>query len=353
MTKSVHVVGLGLIGASLCLAFRDAGWLVAGTDIDRGIRDEALRLNMISSTQLDPMVDLVVIATPAGVVVDVARDVLSAIANPTVIVTDVAGVKSDIAAAVHDPRFLAGHPMAGSELRGLQGARPDLFAGCTWILTPTVDTVDDVYSRLHGYLRELNAAVVAVSPRDHDRLVAIASHVPHVLSGTLMNHAAAAAREDAVLLQLAAGGFRDMTRISAGDPTIWPDVLLQNRDAVTQVLGDIERDLAFLRQALGDDDRTAIFEFLTTASVSRRLLPGRTVSSEHLAHLRIPMLDRPGVLATITMVASDLLVNIFDIEIAHGIEGAAGSLMLTIDSGQIDTLVPVLREKGFTVVVEQ
>ena len=101
----------------------------------------------------------------------------------TLIVTDVAGVKSAIVAEVADPRFLAGHPMAGSELRGLAGARADLFRGCTWVLTPTSATKPETYTALHGVLRELGANVVAVGAEDHDRLVAVASHVPHLLAG--------------------------------------------------------------------------------------------------------------------------------------------------------------------------
>jgi len=117
--------------------------------------------------------------------------------------------------------------MAGSELRGLSGARADLFRGSTWVLTPTDRTSPETYSTLHGVLREIGANVVAVSAEDHDRLVAIASHVPHLLAGSLMNEASQVAEHDAVLLQLAAGGFRDMTRIAAGDPGIWPRHLVR------------------------------------------------------------------------------------------------------------------------------
>ncbi len=119
--------------------------------------------------------------------------------------------------------------MAGSELRGLAGARANLFRGCTWVLTPTPLTAPATYRTVHGVLREMGANVVAVSADDHDRLVAIASHVPHLLAGALMNEASRVAEQDAVLLQLAAGGFRDMTRVAAGDPSIWPDMLFENR----------------------------------------------------------------------------------------------------------------------------
>jgi prephenate dehydrogenase len=269
--------------------------------------------------------------------------------NEALIVTDVAGVKSAIVAAVHDPRFLAGHPMAGSELRGLAGARADLFRGCTWVLTPTAATKPATYTTLHGVLRELGANVVAVDPDDHDRLVAVASHVPHLLAGALMNEATRVAEQDAVLLQLAAGGFRDMTRVAAGDPAIWPDVLFENREAVSQSLQALEDRLAALREALNTDDHDALAGDLRRAASARRQLPGRALDSDNLAYLRVAVSDQPGVLAAVTRTASELLVNIFDIEIAHGIEGAGGTLLLAVDARQAASFSDALRTKGYQV----
>ena len=351
--RSAHVVGLGLIGASLALALRDAGWRVSGEDIDPDAVDRARRAGIIGSQSLDDLVDLVAIATPAGAVAPAAEDYLRRLENRALIVTDVAGVKGAIVRDVADPRFVGGHPMAGSELRGLEGARADLFQGCTWVLSPTDATPVDVYTRLHGYLREIGANVVAVSPGDHDRLVALVSHVPHLLAGALMNQAAAAAREDAVLLQLAAGGFRDITRIAAGDPAIWPDILFENRDAVTAALVGLEGRLAELRRALEDDDRSQLEENLTSASLARRQLPGRALKSEDMAYLRVLIADRPGSLARVTMTASELLVNIYDIEIAHAFEGNRGTLLLTVDAKQVERFMQALRAQDFGVVREQ
>jgi len=349
--RRAHVVGLGLIGASVALALRDAGWTVSGEDVRPEVMAEALEAAIVAPGEASTA-QLIIIATPAGAVAEVAQRLLRSSLDPTLLITDVAGVKHDIVHAVSDPRFIGGHPMAGSELRGIRGARPDLFHGCTWILTPTGSTAPETYSRLHGYLRELGAAVVAISADDHDRLVALASHVPHVLAGALMNQATDVAKSDAVLLQLAAGGFRDMTRIAAGDPTIWPDILLQNRVAITLGLNAIESRLRDLRSALDREDRSFLEQTLAAAADARRQLPGRALRSEDLAYLRVPMPDQPGVLADITMVASDLLVNIYDIEIAHGVEGERGTLLLAIDRGDVPALTKVLTEKHYLVAVD-
>ncbi len=351
--KHAHVVGLGLIGASVALALGEAGWVVTGNDTDPGVVERALASGVIASRVADAALALVIIATPAGVVAEVAHEVLSRHDDPTLVVTDVAGVKGAIVRDVVEPRFLGGHPMAGSELRGLAGARADLFQGCTWVLTPTEATPADLYTRLHGYLREVGANVVAVASGDHDRLVALASHVPHLLAGALMNQAAAAAREDAVLLQLAAGGFRDMTRVAAGDPAIWPDILFENREAVSGALLALEGRLAILRDALEQRDRDALETSLTSAAVARRQLPGRALDSDNMAYLRVLVADRPGSLARVTMTASEMLVNIFDIEIAHAIEGNKGTLLLAVDETQADRFMDALRGLNFGVVREK
>ncbi len=351
-SQRAHVIGVGLIGASVALALRERGWRVTGEDHDPTVVSEALAAGVLDEGDADQTTSLVVIATPAGVVLDVARAVLARFSSPDLIVTDVAGVKTAIVGGVDDPRFLGGHPMAGSEQRGWRSARADMFRGCTWVLTPTDHTRAQTYTRLHGVLRELDANVVAVSASDHDRLVALASHVPHVLAGALMNEASRTAEEDAVLLQLAAGGFRDMTRIAAGDPSIWPDVLIENRDAVLSTLDSLTERLSRVRQAIVEGDRASIGSTLRDAALARRQLPGRALSSENLAYLRVGVSDQPGVLALVTRAASDLLVNIYDIEIAHGIEGASGTLLLAVDATQADRLAGELRNLHFSVAEE-
>jgi prephenate dehydrogenase len=352
-SRRAHIIGLGLIGASMALALRGAGWDVTGTDTDEDIVADALLLDLISVGEMSEDHQLVVVATPAGAVASVANEVLTTWRREDLIVTDVAGVKGSIVNSVDHARFLGGHPMAGSELRGLEGAREDLFRGCTWVLTPTASTSTTTYSTLHGILREIGANVVAVSAEDHDRLVAIASHVPHLLAGSLMNEASAVANEDAVLLQLAAGGFRDMTRIAAGDHTIWPDVLFENRIAVTQSLESLERRLRTLREALSDNSRDVIVDNLRSAASARRQLPGRALRSDDLAYLRVKVSDQPGELATVTTTATDLSVNIYDIEIAHGIEGSGGTLLLAVDATQFDLLRDALLDLGFQVARDQ
>ncbi len=350
--RRAHVIGLGLIGGSVAMALSQRDWAVTGSDGDPVVVALARERELIDTTEPAPDTELVVVATPASAVAAAARDVLRALPGPDVMVTDVAGVKSSIVASVSDRRFVGGHPMAGSEQRGIAGARADMFAGCTWVLTPTRDTAPELYSRLHGVLRDLGANVLALDAADHDRLVALASHVPHLLASALMNEAADVAEQDAVLLQLAAGGFRDMTRIAAGDPGIWPDILFENRDAVLAALGSLQRRLGDLERTVGDSDEAGLRDALRRASTARRQLPGRALRADELTYLRVPVSDRPGELAGITTAASELGVNIYDLEIAHGIEGVRGTLLLAVEAERADLLAADLRSRGFTVAHE-
>ena len=346
--RRAHIVGLGLIGGSLALALARAGWVVTGTDSREEIVAEALERGVICAAEPHSESELVVVAVPASAVVATVRAQLEW-AGPDTLITDVAGVKTPLVDALDDPRFLGGHPMAGSEQRGLASARADLFVGCTWVLTPTEGTGPDRYARLHGWLRELDATVIGLNAHDHDRLVAMASHVPHLVAGALMNEAALMARSDGALLQLAAGGFRDMTRISAGDPAIWPDVLFENREAVIKGLEGLQARLTDLVAWLRGHDREALVSALTSAALARRQLPGRVIAVERLTALRVPLADRPGALAQVTSRASDLQINIYDIEIAHSVEGQPGVLILSVDEADALRLSHALNDIGLKV----
>ena len=169
--------------------------------------------------------DLIVIAVPVG---HVAEVVLEALDAGAALVTDVGSVKAPVVAAVEAarpelaPRFVGGHPMAGSEQEGLAGASADLFVGATWVLTPTGRTDPEAFAEVRSWVAGLGAEAIAVTPELHDALVAVVSHVPQLAASTLMNVAAPGNDEHAVLLRLAAGGFRDMTRIASSHPRSGP-----------------------------------------------------------------------------------------------------------------------------------
>ena len=342
------VVGTGLIGGSIALGLRRRGWHVSGLDADESRVREALERKVIDAVGDDREAEVAFVATPATAVAEVARRLLRENGrHPDLVVSDVSGVKTAIVEESDHPRFIGGHPMAGSEQIGLRGADPDLFEGAVWVLTPTAATDLGAFDRLKGVVMSLGADVLVLSPSDHDRLVAMVSHVPHLVAATLMNAASAGAEQDAALLRLAAGGFRDMTRVAAGHPGIWPDICAENAVPIVEALDALVGDLTAMRDRVAAQDRDALLEVLQRASAARRNLPARVVRPDHLAELRIPVPDRAGVLAEITSLAADAGIGIYDIEIAHSAEGPRGVLILVVDGADAGTLTAAIEARGY------
>ncbi|HET9689794.1 MAG TPA: prephenate dehydrogenase/arogenate dehydrogenase family protein [Acidimicrobiales bacterium] len=353
-SRRAHVVGLGLIGGSVALGLRSRGWVVTGTDVDAERCRRALAEGVVDvaepagcapapPTGADAP-QVTVVATPAGAVADAA---LAALAGGAPVVTDVAGVKAPVAAAVADPRFVPGHPMAGSEQVGLDGADPDLFVGATWVLTPTAATDPSAYATVAGVVTALGATPLVLAPEVHDRVVAVVSHVPHLTAATLMNLASTAAVEHGTLLRLAAGGFRDMTRIAAGSPAIWPDVVEANREGIVAVLDELIAALGEVRTVVAGADRRGLLERLDRAQQARVNLPAGAPDPARTAEVRVPVPDRPGVLADVLGLAGELGTNVLDVEIAHSAEGARGVLVLVVDDAAVTTLRAALAERGY------
>ncbi len=342
------VVGTGLIGGSVALALRRRGWHVSGIDVDPARQDEAAAAGVVDAVGDDPAAEIVFVAVPAASVTGTVRALLDDPARrPDAVVTDVCGVKSAIVAGADHPRFVGGHPMAGSEQVGLRGADPSLFEGAVWVLTPTATTDLSAFDRLRSVVASLGADVLVLSAADHDRLVAVVSHVPHLVAATLMNEASAGAEQDAALLRLAAGGFRDMTRVAAGHPGIWPDICAENAPAIVDALDGLVTALAATRDRVAAHDRDALLAALQRASAARRNLPARVTRPDNLAELRIPVPDRAGILAEITSLAAQAGIGIYDIEIAHSAEGPRGVLILVVDEADAGTLTAAVEGRGY------
>jgi prephenate dehydrogenase len=353
--RRVGIVGTGLVGGSVGLALRRAGVSVAGFDRDpvhlqRAVEIGAIDEAVATGAETATGADVVLVAIPVGHIADVVIQVLDAGAAA---VTDVGSVKAPIVDAVAAARpalaerFVGGHPMAGSEQEGLDGADADLFIGTTWVLTPTGHTDTAAFTSVRALVGLVGPEVLAVSPEHHDALVAVVSHVPQLAATTLMDVAATRGEEHATLLRLAAGGFRDMTRIASGHPGIWPDICVANRDAIVTALDAYLAALERVRGLVTEGDRDGLLQLLERARTARRSLPRGIASGEVLAELRVPILDRPGSLAEVTTLAGGMGVNISDVEIAHSVEGGGGVLVLVIAARDADAFVGALAGLGY------
>ena len=193
----------------------------------------------------------------------------------------------------------------------------------------------------------LGANVVELSADRHDDLVALVSHVPHLTAATLMNLAADTALEHATLLRLAAGGFRDMTRIAAGQPTIWPDVCAENRSGILEVLDRLLEALQVVRGIVEAGDRELSSTCSSGPREARVNLPSGVPASEATTEMRVPVPDRPGVLAEVTTLLGEMGINIYDLEIVHSAEGDQGVLVLVVDSAATERVREALHERDF------
>jgi prephenate dehydrogenase len=366
LVERVAVIGTGLVGASIGLAVRRAGLCrrVAGYDVDGGELATAVERGAVtdparSAAEAAADADVVWLAVPVSAVESVAAEVGPAM-RAGAILSDSASVKSRVVEALQvgappQVHVIGGHPMAGSAETGAAHASAELFVGATWLLTPTTHTDPEAYRRLHGMVAALGARVIAVAPERHDLLVAVVSHLPQLAATTLMNLAADRARDEhAGLLLLAAGGFRDATRVAASNPDLWSEICAENREAIVAVLDEYRDRLETLRASLAKADDEQLRDELAAARAARRDLPRKTVPEGALVELLLAIPDRPGVLAEVTTTVGRAGVNIEDLAIEHAPEGGQGRLRLVLAGDEAAAAARrALEAQGFDVWVER
>ncbi len=277
--KSLAILGPGLLGGSLALAARRlGGWRVAlwARRAEAVAEIEALGIADAVSTDLRGIVagaDIVILCVPVGAMPALAREIADAIA-PRTIVTDVGSVKAAVVAELGEifrgrGRFVGSHPMAGSEQTGLRGARAELFEGAACILTPDAAADPAAVAELRAFWQTLGCRVLEVAPAEHDEIVALVSHLPHLLAATLVQTVGV---ENARAFDFSGPGFRDTTRVAAGPPAMWAEILRTNRQAVRKSAEALIEKLRGILTLL--DREQPMTEFLTEAKTQRdRLRP--------------------------------------------------------------------------------
>ncbi len=277
----VTIIGTGLLGASigLCLRQRNYAGRIVGVGRRQETLDIAQKLGAIDQGVLSiheaeqlprDQIHLVILATPLGSFADYFIELASCQPTGVTFITDVGSTKTDICKAAADnlefPHlFIGAHPMAGSEAQGPVHARADLFQGGLCILTPS-GTNGDIYAKeiVTDFWRTLGMRTAEKTPEEHDRLVALISHLPHALASLMVDLA-----DERKALSVAATGFRDTTRIASGDPQVWTDIFTTNRQAVLEAIDLLDNKLAELRQVIADGDVEKVFAWLDKAKSAR------------------------------------------------------------------------------------
>src|SRR3954454_6401094 len=352
----IAVIGTGLMGASVALAARLRGDETVGWDIDPSALAVAVERGAVEAapTLEDAArdVDLVVVAAP---IAQLPAQVAAALAvSGDATVTDVGSTKASVvAAAAGSPRFVGGHPICGSESRGAENASAGLFENATWFLTPGTHTDADRHRLVHGFVSDVGATPVAIDAEAHDRLVAMTSHVPHVLANVVANQTGEARVEGHEPLVHAGGSLRDMTRIAGANPRIWVDIYLDNAEAIRAALGEHRRRIEQVEAALEQGDAGYLARWIGEASANRRrMLERQYPDAGALQRLRVHISDRPGVLAAITQALGAERINIEDFELHHMSPERGGTLQVLVGGErEAQRAAELLERQGYSVVV--
>jgi prephenate dehydrogenase len=283
---------------------------------------------------------LVVLAAPISKI----TSLIAELAPTDALVTDVASTKMAIvrAAEAQGLRFVGGHPMAGSQLSGVANARPDLFQGARYFLTPTDKTDPDAYREIAQFIRDLDAVPTAVDPEKHDLLMATLSHLPHLMAAALLKVASDISPE---ALSFAGSSFRDLTRVGASNPSLWSDILAENASALGEALGAFAGAMAQLGSEVSN--RESMERRFREAREAYDALGGILVEkSGENVDLAVPVENRPGVFAEVTTLMGSNNINILDLYVRHSNTERA-ALVLTLDADAAPLARELLREAGF------
>jgi prephenate dehydrogenase len=297
--------------------------------------------------------DLVFVATPVRLIAEHVRRAFAA-APAGAVVSDVGSTKGTFMrglTAREQRRCVGGHPLCGAETAGVGNARAKLFEGATYFLTPGAHVDGAAYQRLHSFVTQIGARPVAVDPDEHDRVMALVSHLPHVLANVLMAQVGAdTGPRDALLTT--GPSFHDMTRIAGSNRRVWTDIFLENREAVLDALSTYQQGLGVVIEALRAADPQALGEQISRAAASReRMLASGSLAPGELWRVVAKIEDRPGVLREIMLTLGDANINIEDVALHHMSAELGGSLTVYVSGEDVcRRAAQLLADLGYEVV---
>lgn len=357
----ISIIGLGLIGGSLARAFRErlkARRIIAVNDtagpLEEAVADGSIDRGYTSLNEEVFASDLIFICTPVR---DTVRYVqlLAGNLKPGCILTDVGSTKSEIVRrvdAISPPVcFIGGHPMAGMEKTGYMHGRAHLFENAYYILTPGGATTGEALEALQELVRGIGAIPVLMEPDEHDRVTGGLSHVPHIIASALVNLVRAMDSPDGNMKKLAAGGFRDITRIASSSPEMWESVVFSNRDKVVSLLDDFTDIIKKVREDITGSRNSSVLDFFESARAYRNSLSSsRQGLISPSWEVVVDVVDRPGIIGGIATILGNGGVNIGNINVSNSREFEQGCLRITLpDSVSCEAAYKLLKGSGYKV----
>lgn len=352
VTGSVHIIGAGLLGASIGLGLRERG--VEVTLEDQSPTVVALAADYGAGrarVEHDPHPSIVIVATPPDVVADVVASALARF--PDAVVTDVASVK--LAPFVELKRrgvdltnYVGSHPMAGRERGGAIMARADLFTARPWVICRDEETPASVLSAVEAIALDLGSVLIEMTPEEHDRSVGLVSHVPQVISSLL---AARLVPAPELSMNLAGAGVRDTTRIAASDPELWVQILGANSEPIVEVLdafvADVQQFADALRAIEAPGSRRQVADLMAQGNLGVKRLPGKHGSSERFTSITVLIDDQPGELARLLTELGDLGINMEDLRLEHSPGAEIGFAEIAVLPEVAERATTDLTERGW------
>ncbi|MGE7601437.1 prephenate dehydrogenase [Peribacillus sp. NPDC097675] len=345
MKGKVFVIGLGLIGGSLAMAIRHAhpDAVIVGYDVSKKNSQLAALLGIID----DPVssleagaceADLILLAVPVNETVRILMELAHLDLKRNVIISDAASTKTTVVNAANSLvnrgyTFIGGHPMAGSHKSGAGAAKLHLFEHAFYLLTPTEHVEEERIEQLKQWLSGTRANFLVVSPATHDRITGVISHFPHIIASGLVKQAEVYSQENDLISRLAAGGFRDITRIASSNPEMWRDILLHNRDVLLSLMNDWLKEMEHIKELVANEDGEEIFRFFTDAKIYRDDLPSNmkgAIPAFYDLYIDIP--DYSGVISEITGYLAQEGISITNIRIIETREEIYGVLVISFQT---------------------
>lgn len=344
MRKKVFVLGLGLIGASLCRAIKHPSIELFGWDYSEEtceIAQEVDLVDQIASIERAPEMDIIILAVPVLSTLHYLHELERLPLKESVIVTDTGSTKNEVMklAKTLSFTFIGGHPMAGSHKSGVRAGNPNLFEEAYYILTPP-EGIDA--GSLMDLLEPTRAKFVVIEPDSHDEIVGVLSHLPHIVASGLVRMSDQLAAVHPRSTQLAAGGFRDITRIASSDPQMWTDILLTNREILLDLIQSWQNEMSKIQTSLVQENQPAIYDFFSQAKLSRDHLPTKdrgVIPAFYDLYVDIP--DIAGAIAKVMTIISEADISIINLKIQETREDIFGVLELSfknqsdLEKGQV------------------
>ncbi len=366
MKRSILVAGLGLIGGSLAMAMKKSpdntilGFDLNKTSLQTAIEEKIIDKSYSNFEEAVKQADIVILAAPISETIKLIKKMDSIELEHDIILSDVSSVKGSILQAANEMKnkritFIGGHPMAGSHKTGILAAKGHLFENAIYVLTPTTTCSNSKINILKEVLKETKSNFLILNPEEHDEMTSVISHFPHLIASSLVHQAKKWEEMHHYLPELAAGGFRDITRIASSNPKMWQDIFQHNGDKMSRLLQDWINEMVTLKEFLDKNNKDDMIVYLDQAKKYRDGLGEKTTRGAlpSFYDVYVDIKDQPGAIASVVQLLAKEDISIRNIRILEIRDSINGALRLSVTNQQDQQRAyNLLKENKYEVTME-